>query len=140
MKIDCHKRYLGLNFLSCLSIQKVIAGFGLLFLLFFWQNTAQSANVNSPIIQWAENLESDVAGYKVYQGSTSGSYGYPIDVGNVTTFTVPNLQVGITYYFAITAYDSRGNESPPSSEFSLQLGDSSIPNQSVLYAHEFSNP
>jgi hypothetical protein len=34
----------------------------------------------------------------------------------VTTFVVPNLPVGKVYYFAVTAIDSLGSESPFSNE------------------------
>ncbi len=59
----------------------------------------------------------DLAGYKVYYGTTSGNYTDVIDVGNVTTYKVEGLQPG-TYYFAVTAYDTSGNESNYSNEVS----------------------
>ena len=59
----------------------------------------------------------DLAGYKVYYGTASGSYTTTIDAGNVTTYTVGNLFSG-TYYFAATAYDTSGNESSYSNEVS----------------------
>ena len=47
-----------------------------------------------------------------------GGDGIPldVDVGNVTTYTVTGLADGATYYFAVTAYDSVGNESGYSNE------------------------
>jgi hypothetical protein len=62
----------------------------------------------------------------VYQGTTAGSYGPSIDIGNGTTYTASNLQTGLTYYFAITAYDASGNESSPSNEVSKYIVDSSL--------------
>ncbi len=62
----------------------------------------------------------------MYQGTTSGSYGPSIDVGKVTTYTASNLQASLTYYFAITAYDTSGNESLPSNEVSQDIVDSSL--------------
>ena len=67
-------------------------------------------------LTWNGNTESDLAGYKVYTGTSSGAYGPPVDVGKVTTFDVINLQSGKTYYFAVTAYDKSGNESGNSNE------------------------
>jgi hypothetical protein len=58
----------------------------------------------------------DLAGYKVYYGTPSRNYSQNIDVGNVTTYTVDNLTEGLTYYFAVTAYDTGGNESGFSNE------------------------
>jgi len=57
----------------------------------------------------------DLAGYKVYYGNSSGTYTSSIDVGNTTTYTITGLQPG-TYYFAVTAYDTSGNESDYSNE------------------------
>jgi hypothetical protein len=59
----------------------------------------------------------NLAGYKVYYGTSSGSYTRIIDVGNVTTYTINNLSSG-TYYFAVTAYDIQQIESSYSSEVS----------------------
>lgn len=63
----------------------------------------------------------DLAGFHVYYGQASRAYVPPIDVGNVTTFMVPNLSTGQTYYFAVTAYDWSGNESPWSNELSVTI-------------------
>jgi hypothetical protein len=41
--------------------------------------------------------------------------------GNVTTYTVSNLPKGQTYFFAVSAYDSVGNESALSAEVSKSL-------------------
>jgi hypothetical protein len=66
-------------------------------------HTCQAAQVT---LAWNQNSEPDVIGYKVYYGNASGDYDWWIDVGNVTTFTVTNLSDGLTYNFAVTAYDS----------------------------------
>ena len=58
----------------------------------------------------------DLAGYKLYYGTSAGSYNTVIDVGNVATTAIPNLDEGIIYYFAVTAYDDLGNESGFSNE------------------------
>jgi len=63
----------------------------------------------------------DLAGYKVYYGNCSGNYSQNIDVGNVPTYTVDNLTDGLTYYFAVTAYDTSGNESRYSNEVSRTI-------------------
>jgi hypothetical protein len=69
-------------------------------------------------LAWDANTESDLAGYKVYIGTSSGVYTSKIDVGNVTTYTVTGLQPGNTYYFVVTAYDTGGLESGYSNEVS----------------------
>lgn len=77
-------------------------------------------------LSWNANTESDLAGYKLYQGTVSGQYGPPTTLGLVTstTLTLPNLAIDQRYFWAITAYDLTGNESPKSSEVSkIIVGD-----------------
>ncbi|MGQ0809981.1 MAG: hypothetical protein ACT4OO_01995 [Nitrospiraceae bacterium] len=65
-----------------------------------------------------------MAGYKVYVGTAPGSYNYPgspFVLGRVTSFTLNSLSVGQTYYFALSAYDSVGNESSLSVEVSKSI-------------------
>ena len=69
---------------------------------------------------WAPNSEADLAGYKLYIGTASGVYSRIVDVGNVTSYTIA-LAKGVTYFFAVTAYDKSGNESTPSAEISRSL-------------------
>jgi len=63
----------------------------------------------------------DLAGYMVYYGNSPGNYSQNMNVDNVTTYTVNNLTDGLTYYFAVTAYDTSGNESGYSNELSKTL-------------------
>ena len=105
---------------TAIRIPKTLAGFVLGCCLAFTSPGVQSATAHSATIQWAANSESDLAGYKVYQGTTPGVYGPSVDVGNTTIYTAQNLQAGRRYYFAITAYDNAGNESLPSFEVSQQ--------------------
>jgi hypothetical protein len=59
-------------------------------------------------------------GYRVYWGTSSGSYrqarGAGLGAGQSSSYVVGNLPVNSTYYFAVTAYDSAGNESAYSAE------------------------
>ena len=57
----------------------------------------------------------DLAGYKIYYGNSSGSYTVSVDVGNLTGAIISNLEPG-TWCFAVTAYDTSGNESEYSDE------------------------
>jgi len=57
----------------------------------------------------------NLAGYKVYYGTSSGNYGAPVNIGSQTSYSVTGLNAG-TYYFAVTAYDGSGNESSFSNE------------------------
>jgi hypothetical protein len=59
----------------------------------------------------------DLAGFKVYWGTGSRQYTQSANVNMATTHTVAQLPAG-RYYFATTAYDTRGNESAYSAEVS----------------------
>ena len=60
-------------------------------------------------------------GYILYWGTSSGNYPNSHDVGAATQYTIPGLQDGLTYYFAVKAYDD-GNESAYSQEISHTVG------------------
>ena len=55
---------------------------------------------------------------RVYYGTVAGSPSTSINVGNVTTATVSNLNDATTYFFSVAAYNSAGLESQRSSEIS----------------------
>jgi hypothetical protein len=57
----------------------------------------------------------DLAGYRVYYGKSSGSLTHVINIDKVgqTSQHIENLDAG-TWYFAVTAYCSKGLESPKS--------------------------
>jgi len=42
-------------------------------------------------VSWDPVSDADLAGYKVYYGTSSGTYPNVVDVGNVTTHTFTNL-------------------------------------------------
>jgi hypothetical protein len=53
-------------------------------------------------LEWDANTEPYLSGYKIHWGSTSGNYTSSLDVGKVTTVTIPNIEPGTI--FAATAY------------------------------------
>lgn len=62
-------------------------------------------------LSWDENRESDVAGYNVYY-SYSYHDKYTLIGSSGTNYFVDNeASNGVTYYYAVTAYDYNGNES-----------------------------
>jgi hypothetical protein len=85
--------------------------------------TSASPTTSSATLTWNANTETDLAGYKVYRGTSPGTYGAPIATlqGNVTNYVATGLQLGMTYYFAVTAYDTAGNESVYSNEVSKSV-------------------
>jgi len=71
-------------------------------------------------ISWAANTEPDLAGYKVYHGTSPATYTESVDVGNVTTYVWNGLPYG-NNYFAITSYDTSANESGYSDEVTTAI-------------------
>ena len=69
-----------------------------------------------PSLQWDANPEPYIAGYNVYIGEESRVYTRIIDVGPETSIPLTNLNSGVTYYFAVTAYDTNRLESAFSDE------------------------
>ena len=75
---------------------------------------------NSATLAWDAVTATNLSGYRVYYGTAPGTYqqaaGQGISVGNVTTYTLMGLSSGTRYYFAVTAFDTQGNESGYSNE------------------------
>jgi Bacterial Ig domain len=111
---------------SNLFIHKILAGFGVWCCLFFLPIVVQSTTSDSSTLQWEANPESDLAGYRIYHGTTPGVYGYPQSVGKITTYQYTNLESNKTHYYTLTAYDTSGNESLPSPEVSKYIAVSSV--------------
>jgi endoglucanase len=72
-------------------------------------------------LKWNANTEANLAGYTVYSGTNSHSYNKSNFVGNVTTNTPTGLIAGTTYYFAMTAKNTSGQESDFSNEISVKV-------------------
>lgn len=105
----------------------------LLFTLFVVAGVWAAQNVN---LAWDANTEADLAGYKLYQatstGGTCGTFAVvqaSILKPSVTTAVV-NLPVG-TYCFKITAYDTAGNESGFSNTVTFSSTDTTPPGAPV---------
>lgn len=78
-------------------------------------------NASTVTLAWDQNVESDIAGYRVHYGTSTRNYDYSIDIGNYTSCTISDLQEGTTYYFAATAYNSQLNESDFSEEITYTI-------------------
>jgi hypothetical protein len=90
--------------------------------------SASPSHASSAILYWdaPTNNEdgtplTDLDGYWLYYGTSSGYYSNKVNVGNVATYQLGNLAEGHTYYFAVTAYDTSGNESTSSYEVSKTI-------------------
>lgn len=60
----------------------------------------------------------DLAGYRIYVGAEPNQPSRTIDIPDAkqTRYVVRGLKPGQTYYFSVTALDTRGRESPRSGE------------------------
>jgi hypothetical protein len=74
----------------------------------------------TPVSQADGKPLTDLSGFNIYYGKSPLAYGERIDAGNVRTYTLQNLPAG-SYYLAITAYDSEGNETDFSPEVAKSI-------------------
>ncbi len=96
------------------SAVRTVFFFGMVCLIF--SLSAQRAYSSQVTLAWDANKEDNLAGYFAYRGTTSGKYADRVDVENYTQHTFSNLQAGVTYYFAVTAYNTDQIESDYSQE------------------------
>ena len=62
------------------------------------------------------NSSVGATGYRVYYGFEGRNYIFEVDIGLWTQCTIPGLDPGQTYYFAVTAYNDYGE-----SDFSMEI-------------------
>jgi len=104
------------------AVFRYIVALGRIALFLGFLQQAQSAS--SVKLAWNASAGSDIAGYRVHYGISSGSYSQILDVGDTTTATVSNLADGQPYYFVVTAYNVVGLESVPSNQVTFTTGSS----------------
>jgi hypothetical protein len=68
------------------------------------------------VLAWDISPDPEVTGYRVYYGTASRTYTNSVEAGNALTNTVAGLVSGVTYFFAVTAYNASGLESDYSRE------------------------
>jgi hypothetical protein len=67
------------------------------------------------VLKWSMNSEADLAGYKLYSGDSTGVYSSVVTIDKATTsYTMDRPPIDT--YFALTAFDTAGNESGKSEE------------------------
>jgi len=87
------------------------------------RSAVESGAIN---IGWDPNKEPGLAGYRIYYGTSAGSYTSCVDVGNppksssgLIEYTLTALDKGKKYYIAVIAYDNYQNMSG----FSIEVSD-----------------
>lgn len=89
---------------------------------------AAVADTATVMIGWDKCPESNIGGYKIHYGTSSGNYEFSVDVGNSTSCTISGLAEGLTYYFAATSYTVDNIESEFSTELVHTISASEITN------------
>ncbi len=110
------------NFVALFSRTIALGAIGLLFVGF----SSQAEATASVSFAWNPSTSPGIAGYRLYYGTSSGSYPQFLNVGNTTSATIPNLAAGQTYYFVVTAYNTAGLESAPSNQVSATTAANSL--------------
>ena len=92
-------------------------------------SSVPAASSNAVTLNWmppTENTDgtalTNLSGYDIHYGTSSGNYTQSISVANagIATYVVANLTPG-TYYFSVAAVNASGTESPLSSEVSATV-------------------
>ncbi|MGD0261291.1 MAG: fibronectin type III domain-containing protein [Verrucomicrobiota bacterium] len=84
---------------------------------------ASPAATNAPAsglvaLGWNPSPDTNATGYFLCWGLSSDACTNLLDAGDSTSATVAGLATNAAYYFSVVAYDSMGDESPPSNEIS----------------------
>ncbi len=84
-------------------------------------NLAVTSQTTGVRLDWSANVEPDLAGYRVYRGSSQAGP-FTLVSGSTlltaVTYTDTAVSPGVVWYYQITAVDTRGNESAASATMS----------------------
>ncbi len=97
--------------------------------------TVSSIGDSEVELEWNENTESDLSHYVVHYGEYSGDPDLKKTAVSSRAI-ISGLNNGITYYFAVLAVDSAGNESPLSTEVSAVPREEAPPESDEVFSPE----
>lgn len=83
-------------------------------------------------LEWDPNPETDIAGYVVHYGTTSGEYSQRMEVGASPEATLFALELGTTYYCVVQAFNTSGLHGHNSTEISFSPPDNNLPDVSPV--------
>jgi hypothetical protein len=91
-------------------------------LSFFVLFSPETVNAIDVTLAWEANTSPDLAGYRIYYREEGQPYddNYPLWEGDETTCTIYSLDDTTNHYFVARAFDIYSNESPDSTEVSLE--------------------
>lgn len=89
-------------------------------------NLTASAGDGQVTLDWDNNTESDLEGYKVYRTTTSGTDYWNVTKVTESTYTDKYLTNGKTYYYIVKAINDSKNESDASNEVEVTVGITSV--------------
>jgi fibronectin type 3 domain-containing protein len=74
-------------------------------------------------LSWSTNLETDLAGYRVYRSEQEGTPGQLVtpDVLLSPAYRDTSVQPGRLYWYSVTSVDRSGNESAPSAPVAAEI-------------------
>jgi hypothetical protein len=73
-------------------------------------------SMNSVNLKWTAGSGSSAGGFKVYYGTSAGTYGTPQIVGNVSKYKLTGLNNDTPYFITVSAMNAVGAESDKSNE------------------------
>jgi fibronectin type 3 domain-containing protein len=101
-------------------------------------NVTATGAADKITLTWAANVETDLHSsdrYRIYRSTSSGTGYEYITYTSSTSYTDTNVQLGVDYYYVITARDKVGNESSYSLEVSASpLADVTAPQVTYITA------
>jgi hypothetical protein len=88
----------------------------LAFALALFATAFNTARAGSVTLAWRPSPSYGVVAYKIYYGTSSGSYEASLLVPSPPIAQIKGLVEGVTYYFVASAVNATGSESPVSNE------------------------
>ncbi|MGV3533556.1 MAG: fibronectin type III domain-containing protein, partial [Chthoniobacteraceae bacterium] len=89
------------------------------FAVAFFSTAVRAESSQSVTLEWDSSPDADVTGYRLWYGTSAGSYQHSVEVGKTTSASIPNLADAQTYFIVVTALNAAGLESEPSNEVSF---------------------